>query len=70
MTFEQVDQPFFVRIVTSTVSGTLRYEIEHYLPSQAHDDNLQRHQVPWQDIWDHILTYISTPMSRKDFVTR
>ncbi len=55
--FEQVDQPFIVRIVTSTVSGTLRYEIEHYLSSRAHDDNLQRHQVPWQDIRDYIYIY-------------
>ncbi len=51
--FVQVGQAHIIRIVTSTVTGTLRDEVERFLELRQQNDQV-RQQVPWADIRAHV----------------
>ncbi len=50
----QVGQGFIVRIITGTISGSLRDEIEQYVTQRIQQYGLNRNQLPWADIRAHV----------------
>ena len=45
-----------IHVVTRTVSGPLRQEVERYLTQTAAARGIQREVVPWDDVRQHITT--------------
>ena len=45
-----------IHVVTRTVSGPLRQEVERYLTQTAAARGIQREAVPWDDVRQHITT--------------
>ena len=54
----QVRQGFIVRIITGTISGSLREEIERYVTQRIQQDGLNRNQVPRADIRAHVEAFL------------
>ena len=56
MAMNRVGQKAIIEIVTSTVTGVLRKEIEHYLQETVIRDNIARETIPWAQIRAHVVS--------------
>ncbi len=52
--FTQVGQGHIIRIITATVTGSLRDEIERYIQTRLQDDGMVRAGIPWADVRAHV----------------
>jgi len=53
--FDQLGQRPTIDVVTRTVAGPLRREVQHFLRRQAQDQAIDRLDVPWQQLRQHVI---------------
>ena len=61
LTETQIAAPQVIEIVSQTVTGPLRREIEHFLTTTAAADAVARNDIPWADVRAHVTAqFLST----------
>jgi hypothetical protein len=54
LAFNQVGQNQIIEIVSQTVTGPFRFELERYIEGQIAANNVAREVIPWDQLRDHL----------------
>ena len=55
LTFQRVGQPYIVDIVSSSVTGYLRKEVEHFIQQSVNTLAVGRDVITWPSIREHVI---------------